>query len=137
LLIIDVSLVGKVVNAFVTTIFPRIFLHTRGRFHQHTIEAFSLDEDEELFFHQQIGQMVNSFWQISEHKFSLNFVGAIEQLFFCQTLCAKVFLLCEQILAQLTQGGFYITKCNKVWQCEEGATSSQGLDIIDLFFTSL
>jgi len=42
-------------------------------------------------------------WQISAHKFGLNFVGEIEHQMFCRMLCAGVFLLGKQSLVKLTQ----------------------------------
>jgi len=43
-------------------------------------------------------------WQISAHKFGLNFFGEIEQQNFHQTLCAGIFLLGKQSLVKLTPG---------------------------------
>jgi len=53
-------------------------------------------------FGAQIVQMANSIWVISAHKLSLNFVVEIEQLIFCQTLCAGVFFLGKQSLMKST-----------------------------------
>jgi len=52
------------------------------------------------FFGAQIGQMANSTWRISEHRFGLNVVGEIERQFFCQTLCAGIFSFGKQSLGK-------------------------------------
>jgi len=62
----------------------------RGRFHQHTREAFF--SHRMSFFGTQIGQMVNSIWQILAHKLGLNYVGEIEQRFFLtNAVCWRLF----------------------------------------------
>jgi len=61
-----------------------------------------------MLFGTQIVQTANRVWQISADKFGLNFVGEIERHFFCQTLCAGVFLLGEQCLVKSTPRGNFI-----------------------------
>jgi len=58
-------------------------------------------QDEKLFWHSNWENSKNSFWQISAHKFGLNFVGEIEWQNFCRTLSAGKHLLGAQRLVKL------------------------------------
>jgi hypothetical protein len=54
------------------------------------------------FFGTLIRRTANSIWQISAHKFGLNYVGEIEWQNFCRTLCTGIFSLGTQRLVKLT-----------------------------------
>ena len=60
--------------------------------------AFSLAQDDKLFFGAQIWRIANSVWKISTHEFGLNFVGEIE---LCKTLCAGIFSLDKHSLVKI------------------------------------